>query len=81
MDLTTQLIALAQEFIDRTPAGKRPPSLRILGTRAAGDHKFFLRLQDGKSTTIQKYESVREWLTANMPVESDAAAGESEAAE
>lgn len=63
-ELTAHLLACATAF-----GAARGYELSTLGRLAAGeDSKFFTRLRNGEGTfTVQKYDQVMRWFSANWP--------------
>jgi len=42
-------------------------ALSTVGKYAAGDGKFFIRLQSGKTCTVRRQERVTRWFDENWP--------------
>ena len=56
------LIRLAEAYAEHSRVG-----LARVGFLAAGDGKFFGRLQSGKTCTIRLYRRVLQWFSDNWP--------------
>jgi hypothetical protein len=66
-ELRSKLMACASAY-----ASARKVSIATLGRLAAGDWRFFDRLDDdGKTFTARKYDDVIRWFSDNWPPETE----------
>lgn len=61
-ELASNLLALSEAF---GPARKLEEA--TIGRLCASDGRFFLRIRDGKTFTVKKYDEVLRWFDANWP--------------
>lgn len=65
-DLRRHLLTASAAYADAT--GK---AMTTIGRKAAGDWRFFDRLQEETSFTIRIYDKVMAWFSQNWPTEVD----------
>ena len=65
-DLKRHLLDCAAVF-----AASRSLEMVTVARLAAGDWRFFERIEGGASFTARKYDSIMAWFSANWPAELD----------
>lgn len=64
--LTTHLLSVSAAYCAACGLNES-----TVGRQCAADGRFFLRLREGKTFTIKKYDEVIRWFSANWPADAE----------